>query len=595
MGGILIFQPRTAEDFRGRLSRAEEWFSREKALPLIGSIEEKEISLRRYGRRLGAAAAIADCREGWLASVGYWTHPRLSRSDDNAGLLDLLLRRGAPVFDELDGMYALAWYRRRERTLTVATDHLGRLHAFYAVTARGAVIATSAIAAARLFPSDPDPIAFNEMLATGSIFEDRSPFRDIHRITAASVYEFREGALTLARSKPEMLWDSSFLSKPHETVEKVADVLQESVGTLLRKRRAPLSDLTGGLDSRLLLGLMLRTGLKPHLTVTGTSDEPDVKVARGIADRIGLPIAIEDISPPDGSRLVFEDVLTAAALSEGGFDPVSYSLIERIHCAHAGQFDVSINGSGGELLRNYWWDKAHITGKNPGSVSEAAQRFTRGADIPRIVHRELQFEPGSHFAAVIARSLDRVGDLPAYAKLDHVYLFLRMQCWQGSIASATNQIWPAVSPYLQRGALEAVLSLSPQLRLGAKAMYQMMGLCSTALATYPLENGFPMLSPTVSNFWRFAPGFVRLPLWLYHKWRAARGPDRSVAVVVRSLFASGAVDYFRLEDMMSRSFLDEAAFARFIGEGRTTGNVSLSHIGRLIALESAYRCATGKA
>lgn len=597
MGGFLIFQPRAAEDTRGRLTRAEKWFDREKKLPLVDRIEEREISLLKYGRRFSNAAATAKCADGWLASVGYWNYPHLPGLNDNAGLLDLLLARGPSVLERLDGMYAIAWYRRPERTLGIATDHLGRLHVFYSVTEDGAVVSTSSIAAARLFPSEPDPIAVNEMLATGSIYEDRTPFRNVRRIAAASLYEFRGGALTLSRSKPEALWGPDALAKPEETAEKVAGTLQGSLEILLRGHEKPLSDLTGGLDSRLLLGLMLRLGCKPHLTVTGLPDDPDVRLAKGIADRVGLPIAVEHPSLPDDARRGFEDALAAAALSEGQFDPISYSLIERIHCGHAHQFDVSINGSGGEVLRNYWWNKAHVRGEGLGLISEAVRRFTRETAAPWIVNREFRLELRDHFEAVIARCLDHVKELPDYGKLDHLYLFLRIQCWQGSIASATNQIWPAVSPYLQRRALQAALSLSPRTRLGRKAMNQIIYLCSPTLAAYPLETGFPPMSPTPTNFWRFMPGLARLPLWLCHRLadhrRTASGRDRNAAGVVRSLFANGAAEYFRPEQMILRCCLDEAAFVRFADEARATGNVPLSLVGRLVALESAYRSATG--
>lgn len=195
MAGFLIHQSARIGDMRNRLCRADSWIRCEKRLPMVGRIEEARISVTKYGRRLSGSANIAQLAEGWIASIGFWSHPRCVRSNDNLALFRLLRERGHFVFDELDGMYAIAWYEQSTRTLTIATDHIGRLHVFYAITAEGVFVSSSCTALARAVTSDPDPIAVYEMLATGTIFENRTPFRRIHRVPAASVYEFRDGLL----------------------------------------------------------------------------------------------------------------------------------------------------------------------------------------------------------------------------------------------------------------------------------------------------------------------------------------------------------------------------------------------------------------
>jgi hypothetical protein len=595
MAGFLIYQSGKVGDARASLASAHHWFTQEKRLPIVGSIEEPGVSVVKYGRRCSRSAAVAQLPDGWLASIGYWTHPRL-QPNDNTALLKLLGQGRPSVLEELDGMYAIAWYARSTSTLTIATDHIGRLHVFYAINSAGIFVSSSCTALARAVASDPDPVAVYEMLATGTIFEDRTPFRQIRRIPAASVLEFRNGLLCHTTVHNDLM--SASPAESALGAEELLEVLENSVRVLLDPYENPLSDLTGGYDSRLVLGLFLRLHRTVTVTVSGPSTDPDVRVAKELARRVGVPIEVAGPELTQGCQNRFDDVLRATVLSEGGFDPIAYTAIERIHSAHAEHFDVSVNGSGGELLRNYWWDRSHIRGASQDVVAEGAQRFARGAVVSSIVTREFRFDLVRHFEEVVARCLDHVKGAPAYAKLDRLYLLLRMQCLIGSIASATNQIWTPAAPLLQRASLKAVLRLNPLLRLDAKVMRQMYALCSTTLATYPLETGFPPMAMSLPSLWRFVPGLMKLPFVLRRRLQArsrwAGGSDEASAALVRALFASGAADYFHFPTMALRFCLGQHEFDRFLDAARKTGKVSPFLVGRLIALESVYRAASGR-
>src|SRR5205823_9158722 len=192
-----------------------------------------------YGRRCAHSADVGQTPDGWLASIGFWSHPHL-RSNDNVALVKVLGEQGSSFLEQLDGMYAIAWYARSTGTLTIATDHIGRLHVFYAVPSNGVYISSSCTALARAVPSDPDPVALYEMLATGTIYEDRTPFRQIRRIPAASVLEFRNGLLYRATTHSDVL--SASLQDSAVGVEELLEVLENSVRVLLDPYNNPLSD-----------------------------------------------------------------------------------------------------------------------------------------------------------------------------------------------------------------------------------------------------------------------------------------------------------------------------------------------------------------
>ena len=90
-------------------------------------------------------------------------------------------------------------------------------------------------------------------------------------------------------------------------------------------------------------------------------------------------------------------------------------------------------------------------------------------------------------------------------QMDHAYLLMRMQRWQGRIASSADQLWPCLSPFLFRSVIETVLQICTHLRRRGLIIRRMLAEYQPRLADYPLEHGYPALPVTYKSFYRFAP------------------------------------------------------------------------------------------
>src|SRR5216683_2308013 len=101
MAGFFICQTAKIDDVRESLASAHHWFCEEKRVPTVAYIEEPGISVVKYGRRCAHSADVAQTSDGWLASIGFWSHPRL-RSNDNVALLKVLREQGPSVLEQLD-------------------------------------------------------------------------------------------------------------------------------------------------------------------------------------------------------------------------------------------------------------------------------------------------------------------------------------------------------------------------------------------------------------------------------------------------------------------------------------------------------------
>jgi hypothetical protein len=274
----------------------------------------------------------------------------------------------------------------------------------------------------------------------------------------------------------------------------------------------------------------------------------------------------------------FAAVLRAAARVEGTYDAAEYASILAIHEPHSRLFELSVNGSGGEVFRNYWWDERHLGRKEGDAAGELVRRFTFNAAAPPFLA-----EPraaAAHFRAVLDRTLrGRAGD-PLPALFDHAYLHLRMQCWQGAIASATNETWPTLSPLLLKRPLEVLYRLPDRDRLGLRLFRALLLSFPGPFHTTPLATGFPPAGGPL----RSLPGLLGLPVqwWERVKGRLRRGqPDPGPSP---ALMASGAADYLRPGEMALAPLLDARRLAEFLEKP-----TSLALLGRLLALEWALR------
>jgi hypothetical protein len=553
MGAFLAFQPSPGARESG-LAAAAEWIARAKGLASSGGGDRVAKFLRRNGS--GARPAFSD--RGFLVSAGSWRHPDLP-PDDNAALLAGLAAKGANVLDGLDGGFALAWHDGE--TLTAVPDAFGRLRLYAAEAPEGVYIGTSPVALARAARCpDPDPVAAWELLATGVIYEDRSPFARVRRLVGGRRYRFRGG-------RPAGI-DAAPLLPPRArgaaaTGADLAEACRAAIREWLPGGARPLPDLTGGLDSRLVLGFLLETGLPFDVTVTGDPGDPDVRVAAALARKLGLALRrVPRAGPPS-----FEAVLRAAARVEGTYDAAEYASIAAVHEPHSKLFDLSVNGSGGEVFRNYWWDESHLGRSAGDAAGELVRRFAYNA-VPTPLPGKR--DAAAHFREVLGRTLaGRAGD-PLPALFDHAYLHLRMQCWQGAIASATNEFWPTLSPLLLARPLETLYRVPDRERLDRALLRSLLLSFPRPFHTTPLATGF---TPVPCGLWRNLPGVLGLPgqYWERARARFAR-PDPGPAL---ALLASGAGDFLRPEEMV-------------LGLGSPVPP-SLPLVGRLIALEWALR------
>ena len=274
----------------------------------------------------------------------------------------------------------------------------------------------------------------------------------------------------------------------------------------------PLFDLTGGLDSRAVVGAAVHAGLPVVTTVNGADNNPDVLAAAEVARYLGVPHQhnMRGFASSDEWWQASRDALP---LCDGEQDVTLYASTIVPHRRSAAAYDISINGSNGEVCKGYWWEllfpftrwRTHF---NPRKV--AAGRFAYGGEAAGLLAAPHKQTLTDVFADMIECANAGLERYPNTAKLDNIYLTLRMQRWQGRIASSTMRIWPCVSPFTFRQPMETALSAAPFDRMRNRMSRRVIEYLDPALAALPLAEGYPASPLRPRNIHLFLPHGLRL-------------------------------------------------------------------------------------
>lgn len=590
-----------------------------------------------FDRALAAFAAIHDAKPDATAAAGAATHlAKFARKRVPGTMLvrDALTRDaglvcGAFVFDNagegtadetavrklttallaggsllegaqrgIDGYFVLAAASGRTGDLHVMTDRVGGLHAYRAIHDGCAIVSTSALVLAAVTGASFDPVAVREMLGSASVFEERSLFLGVEKLAAGTIFTFgAECAVSRRRwwTLADVLWDRA---PEAASVERLAESIVAAQRLLLGAYRRPILDLTGGFDSRNLLGAALRTGMPFGTVVNGQETDDDVIAAARIAREFSLDHRNQrpGIDFPEPS---FEDFTAACALGDGEANVFDYAPTALAQARTTDGYDLSVNGSFGELCRGYWWDLlgTHLWSRRRFDARRfAAGRFLGEAAWCEGITKSLDAPPlAEHFAGAVERSVEDLAGFPDVAKADAVYIRMRMQRWGGRIVSLTSRIRPSAAPFMFRGPLGAAVSMSPGTRLFGRAARHLVHRLNPRLAALPMDNGSPASPITPLNVWRYGPLAGHYAGKVAARLRRIAGM-RPAEASASTTWRAGDVwrlpemaDLLRPESMLTRDLLDRAPLTAFLDRCRGERSSPSATLGRIVTLELAAR------
>lgn len=223
-----------------------------------------------------------------FTSEGY----RFRSECDVEVILPLYRKHGVDCVKHLRGMFAIAIWDTRDRTLFLARDHMGQKPLFYARQGSVFVFASEvkAFLAGGILAPKPDVEALWHYVSLRFIPDDRSLVRGVHKLRAGhSMLVTRDSA------RQTRYWSPRFEPKHDRSEPELTDELDAVVNDVVKTHL--LSDvevgvfLSGGIDSSTVAAIASKHQDAPVSSFSiGVKDQSfdELPYARMVAERCGL-------------------------------------------------------------------------------------------------------------------------------------------------------------------------------------------------------------------------------------------------------------------------------------------------------------------
>lgn len=371
--------------------------------------------------------------------------------------------------------------------VTMVADSMGFQHLFHTPAAAiDPVMSSSCLLAARTIGAQLDPVAVGTQSLLGWQLGQRTLFAGIDKLAPGAVARLdRDGVQVTAAVEP--VHDELSLET---AVVEAADLLRTSLAALLDDHPDAVLQLTGGMDSRLLLSAVpeaRRRGLRAMtLEVPGTDD---VQIARSIAARYGLQhevhglSSIGDIDPADAWGRCLDDAMRLDAMS----DPIA--LASQRVAEQAFDQGVRISGLGGEIARGFYYlgrvrDRAYS--RTDAERLASWRMFVNEAVEPDLLAPDFATWARDEATTEVHRALTAGGE-EWFRASDELYVRHRMQRWAGATDTAVSDRRVVINPMLDPGFLDIARRLSPQDKAGSRFLARLQMELDPELGRRPLD------------------------------------------------------------------------------------------------------------
>jgi asparagine synthase (glutamine-hydrolysing) len=233
-------------------------------------------------------------------------YPYRSQTDTEV-VLAAYQRWGPAFLDRLVGMFAFALWDERTGTLLAARDRFGVKPLYHASRPDGTLLLASEVGAlhAAGVPAEPDPVAWATYLASGlSDHGERTFWEGVRSLPPGHLMTWRDGRLDvrpwydLAERTAGDLDD-----RPRdEVVEEYRALLEESVRLRFRSDVPVGINLSGGLDSSTLLGVVqaiqgAESDVAAFTFVTGDARYDELPWVEQMLERTRHPSVVVGLDP----------------------------------------------------------------------------------------------------------------------------------------------------------------------------------------------------------------------------------------------------------------------------------------------------------
>jgi asparagine synthase (glutamine-hydrolysing) len=274
----------------------------------------------------------------------FYTH------SDTEVIVHLYEELGAQCVERLRGMFALALYDVRNKSLLLARDRLGKKPLYYAHHKGRLLFGSEIKALLAVSPelADVNPEGVLQFFYFAYIPDPHSAFQCILKLPPGHVAEYKDGNVAVRAYWDIPAYDTNDPGSEDACLEGLESRLQEAVRIRLISDVPLGALLSGGVDSSVVVALMARVSSGPVKTFSiGFQDEDfnEAEYARLVAQRFGTDHHELIVNPNITETLEMLSRMMEEPFGDSSMIPTYYvSKLARQHVT------VALSGDGGDEL-----------------------------------------------------------------------------------------------------------------------------------------------------------------------------------------------------------------------------------------------------
>lgn len=178
------------------------------------------------------------------------------KTGDASYLVHLYEELGSHFFEKLNGVFSGLIIDLRENKAILFNDRYGLGRIYYHKAKDGFYFASEAKALLRVLPTlrDLDTSGFAEWFSLGCVLQNRTLFKGVGVLPAASAWTFKPGReVTRQTYFSKESWENQQPFSPAVYYEKLKETIGRIMPRYFRNARRMAMSLTGGLDSRVIM------------------------------------------------------------------------------------------------------------------------------------------------------------------------------------------------------------------------------------------------------------------------------------------------------------------------------------------------------
>lgn len=364
-----------------------------------------------------------------------------------------------------------------EPSIGAVTDNCGLCELYRAEGPGWVLVATDPSMLARAIDAEVDEEAVVVYSGLGHFLAEATPWRGVTRFAPRELVVLHAGGRT-----------SSILPAPEATTTGLAEAVAATIAA--QPDGALEIELSGGLDSRLLLAGAIAVGRLPEVGFTiGGPGSADEAIAGRLAARAGMTHQVASLDAlgalPEPARraLVLE-----AGRSRGWLaNPLDSSVLVWAEAQRSAR--PTLSGQNGEFARGFYYRGAHVA----AGARRRVDALTRWRLLASAVDESILGDAGrtreSTVATAVGEWLDPRSSSVFRRSTDEFYLRHRMTRWVGPAYSARARRAPVIAPFFSVGWLSASRRLTVADRLRSRAVADAVIELDAPSGEIPLAGG----------------------------------------------------------------------------------------------------------